>query len=164
MGTWKGMVFWTSHGGVMGLHIRCRKMHQNAAKWTKMVTVLWESKVFQICPEWLMWSISGVNGHLKGDRSQSKSWRSHGVAHGVDQNASKCTKIHKNALKCMTEQSVSNLVEWLKWSVFLFNGLKKGDRRQSMGLRMRCIKMHQNAPNWSPYHDRANSFEFVLKD
>ena len=76
-----------------------------------MVTVAWLNKVFRIFPEWLMWSISWVNGHLKGYRSQSKSWRSHGVAHEVHQKAPKCTKMHQNGhhLMTMTEQSVLNL-------------------------------------------------------
>ena len=35
--------------------------------------------MFRICPECLIWSISWLNGHLKGDRSQNKSWRGLGV-------------------------------------------------------------------------------------
>ena len=75
---------------VMGSHIRCTKMHQNAPKCPKRS---WRSKVFWIGSEWLMWSFSGVNGHLKGDRNQRKSWRSHGVAHEVHQHIAKCTKM-----------------------------------------------------------------------
>ena len=36
MDTWKGIGVSTSHGGVIGSHIRCTKMHQNVSKRTKI--------------------------------------------------------------------------------------------------------------------------------
>ena len=48
---------------------------------------------------------------LKGDCVQNESWRSHGVAHEVDQNAVKCTKMHCNGHQSITERSVLNLVD-----------------------------------------------------
>ena len=114
MDTWKGRGVQASHWGIMGLHMRRTKMHQNGPKCTKMVKIAWQCKVFRICPEWLIWSISWLNGHLKEDRSQSKSWRGHGVPHEVHQNAAKCTTMHNAQCTTMhhhsmTEQSVSNL-------------------------------------------------------
>ena len=81
MNTWKRIGVGASHGGVLGSNMRCTKAHQSAPESTKMVTIARESKVFRICPEWLLWYISGLNGHLKGDRSQNKSGRSHVVVH-----------------------------------------------------------------------------------
>ena len=43
----------------MASNMRCTKMHQNGPRCTKMFSIAWQSKVFQICPEWLIRSISG---------------------------------------------------------------------------------------------------------
>ena len=43
---------------------------------------------------WISWVLdTGVNRHLKGESSQSKSWRGYGVAQKGQQIATKLTKI-----------------------------------------------------------------------
>ena len=138
-----------------------------------MVTIASQSKVFRICPEWLMWSMSGVNGHLEGRRSQSKSWRGRGVAHEAHQNAPKWTKKHQNGNHCITEQSVSNLSWvtnvihfWSKWTlgrVEESEQVMEGSWGRTWGAP-KCTKMDQKAPKWSPLHHRAKYYEFVLSD
>ena len=120
MGTWKGIGVRASHGGVMGLHMRCTKMHQNGPKYTEMVSIAWQSKVSRICPEWLIWSIYGLNGLLEEDRIQSKSLRGHGFTHEVHQNAPKWTKMHQKGHHSMTEQSISNL-SWVTNVIHFFS-------------------------------------------
>ena len=89
--------------------MRCTKMHQNCSEWTKMDSIAWQSKLFQICSEWLTWSFSRLDGYLKGEKSQKKSWRGHGVAYEVHQNAPKWVKINQNGCQSMTVQTVSKL-------------------------------------------------------
>ena len=78
---------------VVGSPMRCTKMDQNGLKWTEVDLIghysMTKKKFFRICPQWLIWSISGLNGHLKGDRSQKQSWRGGGVTHEVHQNRPK---------------------------------------------------------------------------
>ena len=128
MDTWKGVGVRTSHGGVMGLLMRCTKMHQNAPKCTKMVSIALQSKVFWISPKWLMWSISGVNGHLEGCRSQSKSWRGYGVAHEVHQNAP------KKWITLVTQDKFEILCSVMLWWQFW------------------CILVHFGAPHVQPHN------------
>ena len=109
MDTWKGIGLRICPGGVMGLHMRCTKRHQNWSKCTKVVSIAWQSKLFRFCHEWLMWSIFGLNGHLEVDRSPSKSCKGHGVALEVHQNEPKCTNIHPKGHHCKTDQKVLNL-------------------------------------------------------
>ena len=118
-----------------------------------MVTAPWLGKIFRICPAWLMRSISGVNGHLKGQMSQSKSYRGHGVAHEVHHNAPKCTKLHQNCFHSMTELCVLNL-SWVTNVIYFW--IKKTHRKriwvrasqrvaeQVKGSHMRSTKMYQN--------------------
>ena len=61
---------------------------------------------------------------LKGDCVQNESWRSHGVAHEVDQNAVKCTKMHKNALQWSPKHNraecfkLTNMINFfIKWTL-----------------------------------------------
>ena len=152
MDTWKGIGVYTSHGGVMGSHMRCTKMHQNEPKWSPYHD---RAKVFWICLEWLIWSSSGLNGHLKGDRSLHKSWRGHGVTHEMHQNAPKCTKTHQNAPKWSPYQDRAKVFrifpEWLIWSFSGLNGHLKGDSSQSKSWRDLGVthEVHQNAPKWT---------------
>ena len=142
MDTWKGKWVRASHIGVTGLHMRCTIMHQNAPNCIKIVSTAWQSFVFWICPEWLILPISGLNGHLKEDRRPSKSWRGHGDAHDVHQNAPKCTK--------MAWQSNEFWIypEWLIWSILGLNGHLEGYRSQSKSWRGFGVahEVHQNAP------------------
>ena len=124
--------------------------------------------VFWICPEWLIPFFSALDGRLKEDRSQSKSWRGHGIAHEVHLNAPKCTKMITIAW-----QSKVFLIcpEWLSSSIFGLDGHCTWKRigvtashGGVTGSHMRCTKMHQNVPKWSPWHDRAKNFEFILSD
>ena len=101
MDTWKGIGVRTSHGGVVGSPMRCTKIDQNEPKLIQMVSI---AKVFQICPESLIWPISGLNGHLKGNWSQNQSWRGGGVTHEVHQNWPNWTKIDPNGQYSMAEQ------------------------------------------------------------
>ena len=116
METWKDGGVRASHGGVMGSHMRCTKMDQNRPKWSPYHDI---SKVFQICPEWLIWSFSGLNRRLKGDKSQYKPWRGHGVIHEVHQNAPKRIKMDQNGHNIMTKQRVSNL-SWVTYMIFFW--------------------------------------------
>ena len=118
-----------------GLRV-AQNVQQNATKFTKMhkkVTVPWRSKVFWICPQWLMWVISGVNGHWKGDSSQSKSWRSHGVAREVHQNVAKCTK-----MVTMPWQSQGDNSQRKSWRD---HGVAQNVQQNATKL----TKMHQNS-------------------
>ena len=65
MNTWKRIGVSVSHEGVMGLH-NAHEVDQNGPIYTKMVTIVWQSKVFRICPEWHIWSITGLNGNFIG--------------------------------------------------------------------------------------------------
>ena len=58
-----------------------------------MVAIAWQSKLFQIYSKWLIWSFSGLDRHLKGDMSPIKSWKGHGVACEMHQNAPKMVTI-----------------------------------------------------------------------
>ena len=137
------------------------EVHQNGPKWSPYHD---RAKVFWICLEWLIWSSSGLNGHLKGNRSQYKSWRGHGVTHEMHQNALKCTKMHQNGHHLMTEQNCFEFVLSDLYDLFLdwMDTWKGIGARTShggiLGSHMRCTKMHQNEPKWSPYHDRAKVF------
>ena len=87
-----------------------RPLHQNAPKCTKMLTITRDSKVFQNCPEWLLLPIFWFKGHLKGDRSQRKSWRSHGVVH----------ELHQNTVSCFSAPHVqSHISHWGQIQNFL---------------------------------------------
>ena len=131
--------------GVMGLPMRCTKMDQNGPKWSPYHD---RAKVFQICPEWLIWSHSGLNGHLKEDRSQEKSWRGHGVTHGVHQNGPNCTNVVTLVWQC---KSVLNL-SWVTYMIFIWiKWHLKGDRSQDKSWRGHGVthEIHQNAPKWT---------------
>ena len=61
---------------------------------------------------------------MKGDKSQYKSWRGHGVTHEVHQIALKWTKMDKNGHHIMTEQksfefvlSYLNILFMIKWTL-----------------------------------------------
>ena len=135
--------------GVVGLPIRCTKMDQNGPKWSPYHD---SSKVFRICPEWLIWSFSGLNGHLKGDKSQYKSWRGHGVAHEVHQNGPKRTKIDQNGPKWSPYHDRAKVswicLEWLIWSFSWLNGHMKMEKSQNKSGRGHVVthEVHQNAP------------------
>ena len=45
-----------------------------------------------------------------------------------------------------------------------FDNLMKIEYRGVMGWPTKKTKMDKNAPKWSPYHDKAKCFEFVLSD
>jgi len=69
------------------------------------LTIARQSKIFWICPEWLMWFISWLNGHLKGGQKSEQvmeGWWGHTWG------ALKRSKLHQNGHHSMTEQSVSN--------------------------------------------------------
>ena len=107
MDTWKWIKVRASHGGAMeGLWGRTwgapkhTKMHQNGHHSMTEQSVLnlsWVNDIF------------GLNGHLKKARSQSMSWRGHGVALKVHENEPKCTKMHQKGQHCKTDQKVLNL-------------------------------------------------------
>ena len=79
--------------GVVGLPMRCTKMDQNGHH------IMTEQKCFEFVLSDLNDRFSGLNGHLKGDRSQYKSWRGHRVTHKMHQNAPKCIKTDQNRPK-----------------------------------------------------------------
>ena len=61
---------------------------------------------------------------MKRESSQNKLWRGHGVAHKMQQNATKCNKMHQNVHSNMTELSIFNLSSvtyvihfWSKWTL-----------------------------------------------
>ena len=123
-----------------------------------MVKIAWQSKsFFQICPEWPTWSISG---HLKGDSSQNKSWRGHGIAYEVQQNATKCTKMDQKRSPCHNRAWQSKVwicPECLIWSISGVYGHLKGDRSHSKSWRSPWVaheitKMHQNSPQCTKMH------------
>ena len=72
-------------------------------------------------------------------------WRCYGVAHGVHQNAPKCTEM-VTMHHSMTEQSVSNLSRVTY--IFEINGHLKEARSQSMSWRGHrvALEVHQNEP------------------
>ena len=77
-------------------HGVAHEVHQNGPKWTKMVTISWQSKsvsnlswVTYMIFFWIKWT-------LERGWSQYKSWRGHGVTHEVYQNAPKLTKEDQN--------------------------------------------------------------------
>ena len=123
-----------------------------STKCTKTVTISWQSKLFWICPKWLKWSFSGLDGHLKGDMSQIKSWRGLGVAHEVNQNAPKWTKMDQNGHHGMFQICP----EWLIWSFSWFPGHLRGNRIQNKGLwgctwgAQKGTKISQYGPKSSP--------------
>ena len=55
MDTWKWTGVQASHVRVLGLHLRCTKMNQNAPIYTLKVTIARQTKKFWICPQWLIW-------------------------------------------------------------------------------------------------------------
>ena len=123
-----------------------------------------------------MWSISGVNGCLEGQRSQSKSCRGHGVAYEAHQNAPKCTKMFLNDVHSMTEQGISNLfwvIHWFcviqNWSKWTLGRVEESEQVMEGSWGCTCgapkyTKMDQKASKWSPLHHRAMYYEFVLSD
>ena len=155
MDTWKRIGDWASHGVVMGSHIRCTKgtkIDQNAL----VVSIEWQRKVFRICPEWLIWSIFGLNGHLKEHWSQSKSWRGHGIAHEVHQKAPKLTKMHQSGIQSTTAKYFNfvlsdycdpflDLMDTWKWIKVRAShgGAMEGLWGRTWGAP-KCTKMHWN--------------------
>ena len=55
MDTWKWTGVRASHVRVLGSHLRCTKMNQNAPIYTLKVTITRQTKKFRICPQWLIW-------------------------------------------------------------------------------------------------------------
>ena len=78
-GPWRG--YGVAHG-----------VHQNAPKCTEMVTMHHSMTEQSVSNLSRVTYIFEINGHLKEARSQSMSWRGHGVAFEVHQNEPKCTK------------------------------------------------------------------------
>ena len=66
---------------------------QNAPKLTKIVTISLQSKLFWINPEWLMRSVSGLEGHMIWVRAR------HGGVMGHTWGALKCAKMYQNGPK-----------------------------------------------------------------
>ena len=123
-----------------------------------MVTAAWQAKVFQIYHECLIWSISGLNGQLKGNRSQKQSRRGGGVTHEVHQNGLKWTKIDPNGHFSMEEQKRFKFV--LSHLYDTISGLNaKMDTWKGLGVRtshggvvgspMMFAKTDQNRPSWT---------------
>ena len=140
MDTWKGIGVRKSHEGVMGSHMGCTKMNQNGHH------IMTEQKCFEFVLSDLNDRFSGLNGHLKGDRSQYKSWRGHRVTHKMHQNAPKWSPYHDRA------KVFRICAEWLIWSFSGLNGHLKGDRSQYKPWRGHGFthEVHQNAPQfWS---------------
>ena len=139
-----------------------------APKWPKMVTQSWplhdQAKVSQNYPEWLIWSNSGLNGHLKGDRSQNQPLEGLKGWWGHPWGAPKWTKMvilswpwHDKAklfricpMWLIQSNSDSNgpftglgvrISHWGGWGV--------------VGRPMGCTNMDQNGNQLSPWHEKA---------
>ena len=90
-GPWRG--YGVAHG-----------VHQNAPKCTEMVTMHHSMTEQSVSNLSRVTYIFEINGHLKEARSQSMSWRGHGVAL-----APKWTKMHQKGHLCKTDEKLSNL-------------------------------------------------------
>ena len=71
MDTWKGIGVSATHGGVMGSHMRCTQMHQNAPKWTKMVRC---SKFPPCVPIFYGGSLVTVWGGVRWEPASESLW------------------------------------------------------------------------------------------
>ena len=84
--------------------------------------IMTEQKCFEFVLSDLNDRFSGLNGHLKGDRSQYKPWRGHGFTHEVHQNAPKWTKMDQNGPKWSPQHDRTNCYEFVlsdKYDLFL---------------------------------------------
>ena len=139
----------------MRLPMKCTKMHQNGPERSKYHD---RAKVFQICPNWPIWSIFGLDGHLKRESSQNKLWRGHGVAHKVQQNATKCNKMHQNVHSNMTELSIFNLSSVTYVTISGLSGHLKGQSNRSRSLRGHGVahNVQQNATKLTKMHQNSH--------
>ena len=130
MDTWRGIGVRTSHGGVVGTPMRCTKMDQNWPKLIQMVTTARTSKSALNSFSVTSGSISGLNNHLKGDRSQKRPWRGGGVTH--DKNRPKQTIMNQNGHHSMAEQKFRICPRFQIRSISGLNVHLKGERSQNL--------------------------------